>query len=157
MTEDINNIIDDLKRFISKIYIDIDKMIVENILAAGLLMLIVSEYEKEIKKIFINRATMSKDCQITNFAKNMINEKIRNIKIDTIAGMLGKFDIKMRKKFRIMVEDSGKKHMWDTLIENRHRVAHKGRQFTMTIRDIETMHNEVEDVMEYIKKAISMK
>ena len=76
MIEDINETIKNVKKHISTIEIDTEKMIIENIIVAGLLMLVVSEYEKEIKEIFIRRAVKSKDRQLINFTKSMMDEKI---------------------------------------------------------------------------------
>jgi hypothetical protein len=105
-------------------------------LVAGLVVLIVSEYEEYLEKLFIKRAEQCGDQHATNYIKQTLNQKFRSPDLSKINETLSRFDSSYKTTFLQNVENSAEHAAWDSLMKARHAVVHKKGSLNLTFGEL---------------------
>lgn len=114
----------------------IDVSNLKNHYLRSLTMLIVSEYEILIEKIFYSRALKCKDIHVTNFIKNQINRYFRSPDLGKINEILGRFDSSLKTTFEKAVINQPEHAAWDNLLKARHFITHKQGSLNLTYEEL---------------------
>lgn len=110
----------------------------ETYLVAGLVVLIVSEYEGHLESVFIKRAEQCGDQHAINYIKKTLSQKFRSPDLSKINETLSRFDSSYRSSFFGTVENSPEHAAWDSLLKARHAVVHKKGALNLTFGELKT-------------------
>lgn len=126
----------------------------ETYLVAGLVVLIVSEYEEHLESLFTKRAELCGDIRAANYIKNTLSQKFRSPDLSKINETLNRFDVTYKQTFQNSVENSPEHAAWDSLMKARHAVVHKKGNLNLTFGELrqnypltKTVISRVENVL----------
>lgn len=108
----------------------------ETYIVAGLVVLIVSEYEDHLENIFSRRADMCGDMCAANYIKKTLSQKFRSPDLSKINETLNRFDGKYKVSFLDNIENSSEHAAWDSLMKARHAVVHKKGSLNLTFGEL---------------------
>jgi hypothetical protein len=103
---------------------------------AGLVVLIVSEYEDYLEAVFSRRADLCGDEYAANYIKKNISQKLRSPDLSKINSTLSQFDGAYKTSFLGNIENSPEHAAWDSLMKARHAVVHKKGNLNMTFGEL---------------------
>lgn len=108
---------------------------IENLVVRAIVLLMVSEYEEYIEKLFIKRAAKTKDQHIHNFFVKHMDRKFRNPNLGKMNEMLGQMGGAYRQTFqdRVEIKSPHLKASWDSIITARHAIVHKRMRALSTL------------------------
>ena len=109
---------------------------IETFLVAGLVVLIVSEYEEYLESLFFRRAERCGDTHAANYIKKTLSQKFRSPDLSKINETLNKFDGRYRSSFMDNIENSPEHAAWDSLMKARHAVVHKKGSLNLTFGEL---------------------
>jgi hypothetical protein len=109
---------------------------VQTYLVSGIILLIVSEYEEHLEKLFVKRADMCGDTYVSNYVKCMLHQKFRSPDLSKINETLNRFGDEFKKSFFKEIENSAEHAAWDSLMKARHAIVHKKGQLNMTYHEL---------------------
>ena len=113
----------------------------------SLVMLIVSEYEVIIEKIFYLRAEKCNDYMLANFVKIFMDRKFRSPNLSKIYDTLKSFDNKLSNDFRSRINNTTIHAAWDNLIEARHYIVHKSGSLNLTYEELILSYPKTKNVL----------
>lgn len=102
----------------------------------SLVLLIVSEYEIIIEKIFYLRARECKDTILANFVKTQINNKFRSPDISKITNILKMFDDHLSNVFLQTINNTPAHAKWDNLLRARHHIVHRQGNLNLSYEEL---------------------
>jgi hypothetical protein len=108
----------------------------ETHLVAGLVVLIVSEYEEYLESIFFKRADICGDAHAANYIKKTLSQKFRSPDLSKINETLSRFDGTYKTSFLDNIENSPEHAAWDSLMKARHAVVHKKGSLNLTFHEL---------------------
>jgi hypothetical protein len=108
----------------------------ETFLVAGLIVLIVSEYEEYLESLFFRRAEMCGDTHAANYIKKTLSQKFRSPDLSKINETLNRFDGTYKVSFMDNIVNSPEHAAWDSLMKARHSVVHKQGNLNLTFREL---------------------
>lgn len=108
----------------------------ETFLVAGLIVLIVSEYEEYLESLFSRRAEMCGDTHAANYIKKTLSQKFRSPDLSKINETLNRFDGTYKASFMDNIVNSPEHAAWDSLMKARHSVVHKQGNLNLTFREL---------------------
>jgi len=108
----------------------------ETYLVAGLVVLIVSEYENYLESVFAKRADRCGDEHAANYIKKTLSQKFRSPDLSKINETLNSFDGAYRASFLNSIENSPEHAAWDSLMKARHAVVHKKGSLNLTFGEL---------------------
>lgn len=108
----------------------------EIFLVAGLIVLIVSEYEDYLESLFSRRAEMCGDDHAASYIKKNLSQKFRSPDISKITETLNQFDATYRTSFLVNIQNSPEHAAWDSLMKARHAVVHKKGNLNLTFGEL---------------------
>jgi hypothetical protein len=123
----------------------------------SLILLIVSEYETIIEKMFILRASKCKDPHLVNFIKSQIDKKFRSPDLSKISGTLGAFDSKLKEAFQKNTINLPMHTAWDNVMRARHFIVHKQGSLNLTYEELLTTYPETKKILIEIAKLLKIK
>ena len=129
---------------------------IESLLAASIVLLIVSRYENHIGEQFAERAARSGDLEVTNFVKQQTARRFRNPDIGKITTALGEFGAEYRKRFTRRVENTSAHASWDNIMRARHGIVHGGTSINMTLRELETAYQGSHEVLAALRASLGL-
>src|SRR6185369_11053905 len=98
---------------------------IDAILTAYVSAVIYSAFEAQARSIIANRgAGDGTDPYLANFSRLASLRLIRSIKIGDLAGMAANFDQSCKTLFHELLDDQAKA-AWDSIVGNRHGLAHE--------------------------------
>lgn len=126
---------------------------IETFLTQFLLVHICGEYEKEIKRILINRAQRSGDSQLTSYIEQSIS-RVRNIKIKEIREkILGRFSDDYLTAFNARTVGTESETRYSNIIFNRDKGAH-GSAINMTFDELLVSYEKAKDILNAISDTL---
>lgn len=134
--------------------IDIEK--IKHQYLRSLVLLIVSEYENIIEKIFNLRASLCNDLHVTNYVRFQIDKKFRSPDLSKINQTLGYFDDCLKKTFIDNVSNTKVHAAWDNLMKARHYIVHKQGTLNITYDELLTTYPETKKVIFEIVKLLGV-
>lgn len=108
----------------------------ETYLVAGLVVLIVSEYEEYLESLFIKRAELCGDIHAANYIKKTLSQKFRSPDLSKISETLNRFDGMYKDAFMNNIENSPEHAAWDSIMKARHAVVHKKGSLNLTFGEL---------------------
>src|SRR6266542_568090 len=131
---------------------------IENHVLRSTVLLMVSEYEEYIEKLFIKRAARTNDQHIHNFFVKHMDRKFRNPNLGKINEMLGQMGGTYRQAFqdRVEVNNPHVKASWDSILTARHAIAHKENAGVINLswQDLENAVTNTRLVLEALADAL---
>lgn len=153
----IQNAIDTCSEHVSNLDpTDIKDKELETYLVAGLVVLIVSEYEEHLEAVFVKRAEMSGDVHVTNYIKKMLSQKFRSPDLSKINETLNRFDSSYKQSFLGAVENSPEHAAWDSLLKARHAVVHKKGNLNLTFRELKEKYPLTKQIISSVEATLGV-
>jgi len=103
---------------------DPDKPELENYLVSGLLILMVSQYEGLIRRLFGDRAALCGDADVCQYVRGLLDREFRSPNLNKITEHLAKLGDSYRQAFSGQVLNTDEHLAWDNVITARHTVVH---------------------------------
>ena len=124
---------------------------VKSLLTGSILILIYSEFERKIRSLILDRCSSVSDESIRKYIEKSTR---KSIKIGDLSGLLGKFGDLHKQEFqRRLNENDRVKTMYDSILANRHLVAH-GEGSKATMREVKQYYEEGHAVLDYFRDAL---
>lgn len=134
---------------------DLTKTEVESRLVAGLVLLIVSEYEVLIGQLFKQRVAQCGDPHVCNYFGKSIARRFWP-RLATISEVLGMFGEDYRHQFLSTIQHTPEHAAWDNIVAERHAVAHKSGPRQMTLGDLISAFPDSWGVIAALKQALGL-
>jgi hypothetical protein len=128
----------------------------ETYLVAGLVVLIVSEYEEYLESLFNKRAEICGDPFACNYIKLTLSQSFRSPDLQKIHQTLKKFDESYFACFKQEIENSPNHAAWDSLMKARHAVVHKKGQLNLTFHELKTNYPLTKDVIRNVESVLGV-
>ena len=129
---------------------------VESFLVQYLLVIITSEYDLRLKRLVEIRVSKSEDEQILAFATYACGRIVRGIKISEIRGnILRPFGAKCDQTFEDEVINTEEHIAYDSIIANRHTVAHESGS-NLTFSELVDNYEKSKEVLNAVAKALDL-
>jgi hypothetical protein len=135
----------EIKKYIKNNYEYLEKIKLHYL--RSLVLLIVSEYEIIIEKIFILRAMACKDTMLINYIKNQMDKKFRSPDLSKIIDILGKFDDTLKISFKQKIIDTPLHNRWDNLLKARHCIVHQQGSLNITYDELILSYKETKKII----------
>lgn len=128
---------------------------IESFLTRFLLVHICGEYEKEIKRIMIERAQQSGDLALSSYVEKSI-ERVRNIKTGDLRGnILNRFSENCLVFFNSRIKDTESEARYNNIITNRDYGAAHGGIINITFDELLISHNKAKEVLQVVSDALN--
>jgi hypothetical protein len=128
----------------------------ETYLVAGLVVLIVSEYEEHLESIFAKRADLCGDVHAANYIKKTLSQKFRSPDLSKINETLTRFDGAYQRVFFNNIENSPEHAAWDSLMKARHAVVHKKGSLNLTFGELNQNYPLTKTVISQVESALGI-
>jgi hypothetical protein len=128
----------------------------ETYLVAGLIVLIVSEYEDYLESVFFKRADICGDAHAANYIKKTLSQKFRSPDLSKISETLNRFDGAYKLSFMDNIENSPEHAAWDSLMKARHAVVHKKGNLNLTFRELCQKYPLTKTVITNVESALGI-
>ncbi len=129
---------------------------VESYLLAGVVLLIVSEYEELLESIFSERALQCNDEQVANYIKGTISRTFRSPDVSKITDTLKRFDGNYKRRFVREVENTELHAAWDNLMKARHFFVHKKGALNLTLRELRETYPKTKAMFEKVRSSLCL-
>tara|TARA_B110000879_G_C10809798_1_gene369900 strand:+ start:54 stop:536 length:483 start_codon:yes stop_codon:yes gene_type:complete len=128
----------------------------ETYLVAGLVVLIVSEYEDHLESVFVKRAEQCGDAHATNYIKKTLSQKFRSPDLGKINETLNRFDSSYKALFLGTVENSAEHAAWDSLLKARHAVVHKKGNLNLTFGELKEKYPLTKQIISNVEATLGI-
>lgn len=128
----------------------------ESYIVAGLVVLIVSEYEEYLEELFIKRAESCGDNYASNYIKITLSQKFRSPDMSKINETLSRFDVSYKVDFMGRVENSPHHAAWDSLLKARHAVVHKKGSLKLTFGELRGIYLMTKEVIDHVRLSLGV-
>ena len=125
-------------------------------LVAGLVILIVSEYEEHLEAVFVKRAERCGDVHAVNYIRKTLSQKFRSPDLGKINTILSNFDRSYKASFLGAVENSPEHAAWDSLLKARHAVVHKKGTLNLTFSELKANYNLTKQVISSVETTLGI-
>jgi hypothetical protein len=125
-------------------------------IVAGLILLIVSEYEDLIEKLFSERAEQCGDNYVSSYVKKAISQKFRSPDLSKITGTLGRFGSDYQQLFADKIINSEAHAAWDNILKARHAIVHKKGNLNITFHELLTTYPKTILVINELKMVLGI-
>lgn len=129
---------------------------VESYLLAGVVLLIVSEYEELLESIFTERALACKDKQVANYIKDAISKNFRSPDLAKIKETLKRFDKDYKNTFVSEVDNTDISAAWDNLMKARHFFVHKKGTLNLTLHELQETYPKTKSMFEKVRSSLRL-
>lgn len=133
---------------------------IENHVLRSVLLLIMSEYEEYIEKLFVKRAAKTNDQHIHRFFVKWMDRRFRNPNLGKMTEILGDMGGTYCQSFRDEVENQHPqiKASWDSLLTARHAIVHKQNAgiINLTWQDLEKAVIETRLALKALSDALEL-
>ncbi len=124
----------------------------------SVVLMIVSEYEEHLEKIFAKRAERSNDAHLHHFVRKSCERRFRSPDLTKIRDMLKHLGGDYDKSFWDVLENQNPviKESWISLMTARHAIVHKAGNVVLSWGDMETAYANSRRVIDELVKAIGL-
>lgn len=124
------------------------------LLTQSLLILICAEFEKFVRTEVKRRCAGIIDVHVAQFVTSCADSVIRSLRISDLSGLLDRFDAECKSDFQASLKSKTKsKNMYDSLISDRHEVAHGG-EVKSTLQDVKEYYGHAHVVLDHFREAL---
>lgn len=134
----------------------IDAIELENALVSHGVVLLYAHMEQCFKSALEIRCNRCPDIEVRAFALSVKDEKTGRIGMDSVKGTLKRFGDTYKDTFNADLEASDLKHSWDSVMAQRHQVAHYGKPASLTLADLRLYYENIRQVLGFLCKALSL-
>lgn len=135
--------------------IDIDTNELQVFLTRSLTILIVSEYEEYLEKLFNDRAKSCGDICVANYIQKMLHQKFRSPDLSKINDILKSFHAKYFDKFSENYINTPAHQSWDSLLKARHSIVHKKGELQITYKELKMIYQDTQSILDGIKEVLA--
>jgi hypothetical protein len=128
----------------------------ETFLVAGLIVLIVSEYEEYLELLFFKRAEKCGDAHAANYIKKTLSQKFRSPDLSKINETLNRFDGTYKASFLDNIENSPEHAAWDSFMKARHAVVHKKGNLNLTFGELQEKYPLTKRVIASVESVLGL-
>lgn len=128
----------------------------ESYIVAGVILLIVSEYEQLIEDLFVQRAHFCGDSYVINYIKSTVNQKFRSPDLSKITEILGRFGEDYKRTFSKSVSNTESHAAWDNIMRARHAIVHKKGTLNMTLHELSLAYPKTIHVISELKCTLGL-
>ncbi len=125
-------------------------------IVSGLILLIVSEYEELIEKIFSERAELCGDVYVASYVKKAISQKFRSPDLGKITETLGRFGTDYKQLFSDRIINSAAHAAWDNIMQARHALVHKKSSLNITFDELFLTYPKTKIVIDELKTVLGI-
>lgn len=129
---------------------------IETYIVSALILIIVSEYEDLIERLFVERATKCGDNHVSNYVKSTISQKFRSPDLGKITELLSKFGRDYRDSFYNNIMNTEAHAAWDNIMKARHAIVHKKGNLNITFRELLTTYPKTISVINELKTVLGI-
>lgn len=122
------------------------------LLTQSLLILIYAEFEKFVRSEVKRRCASISDVHVAQFVTSCADSVIRHLRVSDLAGLLDRFDTECKSDFQTSL-DAKTTNMYNSLISDRHEVAHGG-EVKSTLREVKEYYLDAHVVLDYFQQAL---
>lgn len=133
-----------------------DRVEIERLLVASMVLLVVSHYENHIADQFVERAAHSGDRHVENFVKKQLSRRFWSPDIGKINDTLKEFGAEYRERFASRVENTKAHASWDNIMRARHTIVHTRSPTNMTLRELEAAYRESHKVLAALRAGLGL-
>lgn len=134
----------------------IDAIEFESFLVSHGVVLLYARMEQCFRQALSTRCNRCVDLEVRAFALSVKDEKTGRIGIRDVKGTLKRFGIDCRDGFSLDLETSNFKESWDSVMNQRHQVAHDGQPASLTLSELHGYYEGIRSVLGFICKALSL-
>lgn len=135
---------------------EIDAIEVENTLVSHGVVLLYAHMEQCFRKALEVRCNRCSDVEVRTFALSVKDEKAGRISMESVKGTLKRFGAGVRDMFKADLEASNLSESWDSVKNQRARVAHSGKPASITLTELDYFYNDIRKVLGFICKALGL-
>ena len=134
-----------------------DKPEIESYLVSGLVLLIVSQYEALLRRMFADRAARAGDSEVCDYVKSLLANDFRSPAIAKITTHLGGLGPAARGRFERHVQNTDRQAAWGNLMTARHEVVHRTGIPAFTFRELsEGCYPKTREVIDALGVALGL-
>lgn len=126
----------------------------EAYLVAGVVLVIVSEYEDYIERLFLKRAEKCGDIAIINYMRTTIAQKFKSPDLGKVTEVLGKLGGNYKDQFSKQVLNTEAHAAWDNIMKARHAVVHKKSNLNITLLELRNSYPKTKDVLSLLETVL---
>ncbi|MBI3797122.1 MAG: hypothetical protein HY268_09175 [Deltaproteobacteria bacterium] len=128
---------------------------IEAYLTRYLLILICATFEEEIESLIIERAAKSGDPGLESFVRSAVGQVFRSLKTSEIAGLLGRFGVDYKERFRQELTNTERAEtFFNNIVTNRHDTAHSVGS-NVSFAELVRFYSEGHVVLDAVKTALN--
>jgi hypothetical protein len=117
-------------------------------------VLICAAFEEEIEALMVERAARSGDTGLESFVRSAVGQIFRSLKTSEIAGLLGRFGVPYRERFRQELSNNERAEtFFNNIVTNRHDTAHSAGS-NVTFAELVRFYSEGHVVLDAVKAAL---
>jgi hypothetical protein len=129
---------------------------IEAHMVSALVVLIVSEYEELIERMFAERADRSGDKRLAQYVRATIAKGFRSPDLSKITKTLGQFGADYKESFSNVILDTEQHAAWDNIMKARHAVVHKSGTLNITLAELLLTYPRTKVVLAELKKTLQI-
>ena len=134
----------------------IDVIEFESVLVSHGVVLLYAHMEQCFRQALETRCKRCADLEVMNFSLSVKDEKTGKIGMDSVKGTLKRFGNHYRDGFKADLEASNIKETWDSVMNQRHKVAHDGDPASLTLSELRDYYEDIRKVLGIFCKALSL-
>ena len=129
---------------------------VEAYIVAAMVVLIVSEYEELVERLFVDRAAMCGDTHVASYVRTAIARKFRSPDLGKITEVLGYFGNDYKQTFSSKILNTEYHAAWDNIMRARHAVVHKTGPASLTFDELDRSYIKTKTVLSELKNTLGV-
>ncbi len=129
---------------------------IEACLVSGLVILIISEYEELIERMFAQRADHCGDSHVARYVRTTISRKFRSPDLSKVTEILAQFGNDYKQQFSNAILNTEHHAAWDNIMRARHAVVHKSGILNITFGELLTTYTKTKVVLAELKNTLSI-
>ncbi len=134
----------------------IDPAELESALTCNCVVLLHSQMEQAIRKAVMLRCARSTDLQIRAFAHDVAQEKTGKLGITHLNQTLNRFCSSYKQAFQDELNTSGLNIAWDSIVNQRKRIAHDGDPVSLTLAELRQFYEGIRKVLGFYARALGL-
>lgn len=135
---------------------DPNRVEIEFYLVSGLVILIVSEYEELIERMFTERADRCGDKHVAQYVRTNIARRFRSPDLGKVTKTLAQFGDDYKQNFSAAILNTEHHAAWDNIMRARHAVVHKSGSLNITFGELLTTYPKTKFVLAELKSALGI-
>ncbi len=128
---------------------------IEARIVSSLIVLIVSEYEELIERMFVDRANLCGDAHVVCYVRTTISQKFRSPDLSKITRTLGQFGGDYKQNFSRIL-NTEYHAAWDNIIRARHAIVHKSGTLNITFGELLASYPKTKVVLSELKSILGI-